>query len=143
MELERNTPKVNVWLGLNQQRIYGQFLFAEATITSTSYLNMLEQSLEPQLLADNILDLAVFQQDSAPPLFAHIVRNYLNERFPGRWIGRGSPQFWTARSPYLTLLEFFRLGHIKTQVNKVKIRDLQHLSERISAVMRTITPAML
>ena len=29
MELERNTSKVNVWLGLTQQRIYGPFFFAE------------------------------------------------------------------------------------------------------------------
>ena len=140
MELERNTPKVNVWLDLTQQRIYGPFFFAEATITSTSYLDMLEQFLQPQLFADNILDSVVFQQDGAPP---HIVRNYLNETFPGRWIGRGSPRFWAARSPDLTPLDFFAWGHIKSQVYEVKIRDLQHLRERISAAVRTITPAML
>ena len=81
----------------------------------------------------NILNLAVFQQDIAPP----------QREFPGRWIGRGSSQFWSAHSPDLTPLDFFRWGHIKTKVNKVKIRDLQHLRERISAVMRTITSAML
>ena len=51
---------------------------------------MLEQFLQPQLFADNILDLVVFQQDGDLP---HIVRNYLNETFPGRRIGRGSPRF--------------------------------------------------
>ena len=40
---------------------------------------MLEQFLKPQLFADNILDLVVFQQNGALPHFAHIVRNYLNE----------------------------------------------------------------
>ena len=39
--------------------------------------------------------------------------------------------------------ESFAWGHIKTQVNKVKIMDLQHLRERISAAVYTITPAML
>ena len=34
--------------------------------------------------------------------FGHIVRNYLNETFPGRWIGRDSPRFWVARSRDLT-----------------------------------------
>ena len=120
-------PKVHVWqtlhfilkknayhiqmLGLTQQRIYGPFLFyfiylffAEVTITSTSYLDMLEQFLQPQLFADNNLDLVVFQQDGALPHFAHIVRNYLNETFPGRWIGQGSPRFWAARSRDLTPL---------------------------------------
>ena len=85
---------------------------------------MLEQFLQPQLFADNILDFVVFQQDGTLPHFAHIVRNYLNETFPGRWIERGSPRFWAARSRDLTPLDFFAWGHIKTQVNKVKIRDL-------------------
>ena len=63
---------------------------------------MLEQFLQPQLFADNIL----------------------NDMFPGCWIERGLPWFWAARSCDLTLLDFFALGHNKTQMNKVKIRDL-------------------
>ena len=82
---------------------------------------MLEQFLQPQLFADYILDLVVFQQDGALP---HIVRNYLDETFPGRRTGRGSPRFWAARSRDLTPLDFFAWGHIKTQVYKEKIKDL-------------------
>ena len=83
---------------------------------------MLEQFLQPKLFDHNILDLVVFQQDGALPHFAHIVRNYLNETFPGRWKGRGSPLFWAARSRDLTpfVFFFFAWGHIKTQVNKVE-----------------------
>ena len=66
----------------------------------------------------------VFQQDGALPHFAHIVRNYLNETFPGRWIWRDSPRFLAARSRDLTPLDFFTWGHIKTQVIKVKVMDL-------------------
>ena len=123
VELKHNIPKVNVWLGLNLQRICGPLFFAEATITSTSYLDMLEQLLQPQLFADNILGFVMFQQDGVLPHFAHIVRNYLNETFPGRWIGRGSPRFWAARSHDLTPLDFCAWSHINTPVNKVKIRD--------------------
>ena len=49
--------------------------------TGNIYLNMLELFLEPQLQDDVILDTVVFQQDGAPPHFAHIVREYLNEAF--------------------------------------------------------------
>ena len=101
---------------------------------------MIELFLQPQLFADNILDLVVLQQDGTLP---HIVRNYFNEMFPGRWIRRGSPWFLAERSPDLTPLDFFAWGHTKTQVYKVKIRDFQHLRWRISAAARTITPAML
>ena len=47
-------------LGLTQQCIYGPIFFCEATITSTSYLDI-KQFLQPELFADNILDLVVFQ----------------------------------------------------------------------------------
>ena len=47
-----------------------------------------------------------------PPHFAHSVRNYLNETFPGRWIERGSPRFWAARSRDLTPLDVFAWGNI-------------------------------
>ncbi len=34
-------------------------------------------------------DTAIFQQDGAPPHYATIVRDYLDETLPGRWCGRG------------------------------------------------------
>ena len=95
------------------------------------------------IVCRNILDFVVFPQDGAQVHFVHIVCKYLNETFPGRWIERVSQRFWIACSRDLTPLDFFAWGHIKTQVNKVKIRDLQHLHKRISATVNTITPAML
>ena len=85
---------------------------------------MLEQFLQPQFFADNILDLVCFNRTATLPHFVHIVCNSLDETFPGCWIGPGSPCFWAACSCVLTPLDFFAWGHIKTQVNKVKIRDL-------------------
>ena len=72
---------------------------AEATVTGPVYLDMLERFLELQLLTADILDTVVFQQDGAPCHYAIIVRDYLDRRFPGRWIGHGGTQPWAARSP--------------------------------------------
>ena len=33
----------------------------------------------------------MFQQDGAPPHWGLIVRDFLNETFPNRWIGRNGP----------------------------------------------------
>ena len=82
----------------------------------------------------------VLQQDGALP---HIVRNYFNETFPGRWVVRGSPRFLAERSPDLTPLDLFAWGYTKTQVYKVKIRGFQHLRGRISAAAPTITPSFV
>ena len=38
------------------------------------------------------------QHDGAPPHFSVDVHNYLNAVFPDRWIRRGGPIPWTARS---------------------------------------------
>ena len=49
LEWQRDTPKVNVWMGITKQTMYGLFMFVENTVTGGTYLNMLEQFLEPQL----------------------------------------------------------------------------------------------
>lgn len=143
MEWERNTPKVNVWLGLTKSKVYGPFFFGERTVTGNSYIDMLQQFLQPQLQEDGILETVVFQQDGAPPHFALIVREYLDATFPRRWIGRGSNRIWAPRSPDLTPLDFFAWGYVKSQVYKVKINSIANLKERIRQAVRNITPAML
>jgi hypothetical protein len=42
IEYERDTPKLNVWLGLHKNGVIGPFFFMESTVTGHSYLNMLE-----------------------------------------------------------------------------------------------------
>jgi hypothetical protein len=51
---------------------------------------MLSEWLVPQLQQAGIKDTVVLQLGGAPPHFALHVRDYLNETFPGRCIGRGS-----------------------------------------------------
>jgi hypothetical protein len=60
----------------------------ETTITGIVYLYMLQQFLIPQLDDGRIR----FQQDDAPPHYLEEVREYLNTRFPGRWIGHLIPR---------------------------------------------------
>ena len=91
---------------MTKQTVYGLFMFVENIVTGGTYLDMLEQFLEPQLQQDGILGTVVYQQDSAPPHFALPVSEYLNRTFPNRWIGRGLPRLWAARSPDLTPMDF-------------------------------------
>jgi hypothetical protein len=37
----KDSPKVNVWCGLLHDRLIGPFFFAEATVTSSNYMDML------------------------------------------------------------------------------------------------------
>ncbi|KAJ4435559.1 hypothetical protein ANN_18175 [Periplaneta americana] len=109
------------------------------TVTANTYLDMLQLYAVPQLP-----DGAIFQQDGAPPHFANMVRTFLDEQFPARWIGRGSPYItWPARSPDLTPPDFFLWGFVKDQVYRTPVLDLADLQERIYAAVNNVTPQML
>ena len=53
----------------------------------------------------------MYQHDGCPAHNAIVAINALNQQFPNRWIGRGSPvQRFPARSPDLTHLDFCLWG---------------------------------
>ena len=79
-----------------------------------------------------------FQQDGASLHSALIVRNYLHEQFPGRWIGRFGPIEWPPRSPDLTPLDFFLWGHLKSVVYRNRPRNIDELKEAIRQEIRSI-----
>ena len=142
-EWERDSPKINVWMGITKSNVYRPYMFAEPTVTGFTYLDLLQQFLESQLIQDGILDSVVYQQDGAPPHFALIVRNYLNYTFPERWIGRVSLRLWAPRSPDLTPMDLFAWGFIKAKVYQVKSNGLEQLKNRSFATAEQITPDML
>jgi hypothetical protein len=47
-----------------------------------------------------------FQHDEAPPHFSREVRNFLNDRFPGRWIVSSGPHNWSPMSPDVSALDY-------------------------------------
>lgn len=99
----------------------------------------------PQLLEDIPLRARanlIFQQDGAPAHFSRPAREVLNRRYPERWIGRGGPIVWPARSPDLNVLDYFVWGHIKTLVEHRRNGTVNEVREAIIEAFRTITPQM-
>lgn len=97
------------------------------------YLQFLDQTL-PDLIEDLPLALRQqmwYQHDGAPAHCAANVRDWLNRRFPARWIGRGGHIPWPARSPDLTPLDFFLWGHVKAIVYETPVNNVEELRERI------------
>ena len=86
------TPQVNVWCGLLHDGFVGPNLFAENTVTSTIYMNVLEGFAFPQI--EDLQPDIVFQQDGTHPHSAFAVRAVLNEKLPCHWIGRDGPNTW-------------------------------------------------
>ncbi|KAG8253726.1 hypothetical protein J6590_029299 [Homalodisca vitripennis] len=71
-----------------------------------------------------VSEAIVDQQDGAPPHWGKIVRDYLNDTFPGRWIGRDGPIPWPP-------------------LFAKKVQDIEELKNRVREVIGSITPAML
>ena len=82
-------------------------------------------------------------QDGAPPHFSCFVTDVLNERFPDAWIGRGGPIPWPPRCPDLSPLDYFLWGYIKIIVYAENIRNTQHLQDRITSAIETVTRDMI
>ena len=139
--------KLNVWAGIVGNRILGPFFF-ETNLTGERYLEFLQFELVPALAVlfpnednpDVPNNNIWLQQDGAPPHYAADVRRYLNQVFPGRWIGRRGAMEWPARSPDLTPLDFFLWGHLKNRVYKNRPDNLEDLKGRIRHECRLITP---
>jgi hypothetical protein len=74
------------------------------------YLDMLQQFLIPRLDGDDQEGRIHFQQDGSHPHYLGEVREWLNTRFPGRWIGRAAPVAWPPRSPDLPPPGIFLMG---------------------------------
>ena len=84
----------------------------------------------------------IFMQDGAPSHFSCFVTDVLNERFPDDWIGRGGAIPWSSWSPDLSPLDVFLWGYMKNTVYAKKIRNIQHLQERITSAIETLTRDM-
>lgn len=100
-----------------------------STLTANRYLETLNEII-PQFL-NNVplaqLNNIYFQQDGAPAHNAQIVREFLNNEFEDRWIGTNGPQRWPARSPDLSILDFFLWGYLRNKVYCRQYRNVQDL----------------
>ncbi|KYN18781.1 hypothetical protein ALC57_08895, partial [Trachymyrmex cornetzi] len=118
--------------------------FPPPRLTGETYVDFLENEL-PALLEDVPLrerEELIFQHDGAPAHFSRQARHVLDTRYPDRWMGRGGPIIWPARSPDLNVLDYFIWGHIKDLVEHIRNGTEAEAREAILAAFNTITPEM-
>ena len=115
-------------------------------LNGNTYFEFINNELQPLLEDVPLHDRRnmIFQHDGAPPHITRRVRNALDEAFPNRWIGRGGPFNWPARSPDLTPMDFFFWGHLKQYIyQKEQIQNEEELNDRIHEGLATITNEMI
>ena len=130
---------INVWAGVVGDKLIGPHVLP-GRLNGDGYRQFLENHL-PSLLEDVPLDVRQrmwFLHDGAPPHFSLTARQFLNDIYPGRWIGRGGPIAWPPRSPDLNPMDFYVWGHLKTLVYSTPVNDVESLRQRIVNGCETI-----
>lgn len=123
---------INVWAGVIGDRLIGPYVLPQR-INGQTYLAFLQNVL-PELLDDvpygDRLEMW-YMHDGAPPHYSISVRDYLNQMYPDRWIGRGGPTPWPPRSPDLNPLDYFLWGYLKALVYSEPIISVEQLEQRV------------
>jgi hypothetical protein len=130
-----------------QLGVIGPYFFEEegVTVNSECYVAMLQNFLHPrmeEIVEEEELGDVWFQQDGAS---AHTARNsiiVLGENFPGRLVSLRGDVGWPARSPDLSIYDFFLWGYLKERVFKRRPHTLPELKERIIEEVDAITREM-
>lgn len=135
---------LNVWGGILGNRLIGPYFF-DNNVNGQNYCDFLQNYLQNCIddLPLNTIRRLWLQQDGAPAHYSLQVRNHLNNEFPNRWIGRGGPRNWPARSPDLTKLDFFLWGYVKEHVYKTTPTTREDMKTRIRNCFATVNETML
>eukprot|EP00731_Ephydatia_muelleri_P034096 Em0047g15a len=109
---------IMVWAGVFKDQLIGPYFFTRGTVTGEKYIYMLKEVVWPifEVLFEDDVPHMYYQQDGAPAHYLRGVRDWLNETFGTKWIGRGGPLEWPARSPDLTPMDFWLWGYLKEKV---------------------------
>lgn len=138
---DQYSEKVNVWCGILGDRIIGPFFFNNS-LNGERLVNFFDTELWDAIenLPLNVRQEMFFQLDGASIHYSIIVRQWLNEHFPMRWIGRNSPfELWPPRSPDITPLDFYFWGTVKNKVYKTRPRNREQLCAEIRRACREIS----
>lgn len=133
--------KTTVWAVICTEALIGPFFF-DQTVNGERYLSMLQQQFWPEVKRLGLKNTMIFMQDGAPPHWSREVRKWLDIKFPNRWMGRGGPMRWPARSPDLTPCDFFLWGFLKSKVYATRPRDIADLKQRIVSAFKEVTADM-
>ena len=124
-----------MWSGVIGDKLTGPYIFPQR-LTGDIYANFMQD--EVPALVENVpvqtRRQMYYQHDGATPHFSQVIRQYLNHKFPNRWIGRGSAQNWQPWSLDLNPLEYHVCGYMKDMVYAQKVNMREELISEFSAL---------
>jgi len=89
-------------------------------------------------LEDNDLEDVWFQQDGVTAHTARFSLGALQQMFPGRLVSLRGYIGWPARSPDLSMCDFFRWGYLKDKVFRHRPHTIEDLKQKITEEVEAI-----
>ncbi len=142
VERPLHSQRVTVWAGVAQWGIIGPYFF-RGTVNSASYIQMLNEFVLPELRRRRRLSRTWFQQDGATCHTAEATLAVLRGAFGNRLISRRTEFVWPARSPDMTVPDFFLWGYLKARVYRTQPQTLDELEDRIREEIANLSPVLL
>ncbi len=135
------SEKVMVWACISIHGVIGLYFYPQKSrinqhLYTDNCLNSFFHQLE-SIDIENKNDF-VFQHDNARPHITAKVQNHLRQKFGNNFIGVGGVTPWPARSPDLTIPDFFLWGYLKDKVYSHNIENVQQLQQYIEFEVQKI-----
>lgn len=83
---------------------------------------IIEEYCIPKRPAVAEMEEFMFAQDDASARYSHLVRSFVTEQFPDRWIGHHAPIEWNAHAPAVTPFNLFLWVYFMSIVYATKPR---------------------
>lgn len=130
------TPTLTVWACVAYSGLVS-FDISHETMNSDRYCNVLNDKVIPYFSRH---PEKLYQQDGAPPHYSINARAILDKQLAGRWIGRRGPIEWPARSPDLSVCDYWLWAYLRSQVytNGETFRSVADLRAKITEEIENI-----
>lgn len=134
--------------GVMKSCVMGLYFFEESgwtiTVNSQHYLLMLKIFLIPELQRNGVVRRRLwFQQDGTTAHTVNKMMDYLRSTIRCRGILHFGDIAWPARSPDVSICDFFLWGFLKARVYTNKPCTLDELKEIINQEIVNLSPAIL
>lgn len=130
------TRSVTVWASVSARGLIA-FEILSGPMNGERYCELLQRKVVPFFTRNRSM---IFQQDGAPPHYYRPAREILDKELPGRWIGRRGPTEWPARSPDLTVCDFWLWSELREHVYTpgTNFRSIQELQLKIQTELENL-----
>jgi len=131
---------MNLICGVIGEQLTGLYIFPQH-LTGDIYANFLKMNCQhsQRMFLYKHDNRCYYQHDGVPSHFSHVIRQYLNHKFPNWWIGHDGAQNWPPWSADLNPLDYYHVwGYTKAMVYVHKVNTREELLHRILSSARDI-----